>query len=61
MPLAHIKDGPLVKDQPHVAVGSGKMDFEPIFAAVDPDVFEWAVVELDNCATDMSHGRSHEL
>ncbi len=53
MPLAHIKDGPLVRDQPHVAVGSGKMDFKPIFAAVDPDVFEWAVVELDNCATDM--------
>lgn len=52
-PLAHIKDGPLVKDQPHVAVGGGKMDFEAIFAAVDPNVFEWAVVELDNCATDM--------
>ena len=30
-----------------------KMDFEAIFAAVDPNVFEWAVVELDNCATDM--------
>jgi sugar phosphate isomerase/epimerase len=52
-PLAHIKDGPLVKDQPHVAVGSGKMDFQAVFAAVDPNVFEWAVVELDSCATDM--------
>ena len=52
-PLAHIKDGPLVKDQPHVAVGSGKIDFQAVFAAVDPNVFEWAVVELDSCATDM--------
>ena len=52
-PLAHIKDGPLIRDQPHVAVGSGAMDFKAIFAAVDPEVFEWAVVELDNCATDM--------
>ncbi len=26
MPLLHVKDGPLVKDQPHVAVGAGKMD-----------------------------------
>jgi hypothetical protein len=36
-----------------VAVGSGKIDFEAVFAAVDPNVFEWAVVELDSCATDM--------
>ncbi|HBK17710.1 MAG: sugar phosphate isomerase/epimerase [OM182 bacterium] len=52
-PLLHIKDGPLVPDEPHVAVGSGKMNFEEIFAAVDPSVFQWAVVELDHCATDM--------
>lgn len=29
------------------------MDFEAIFAAVDPNVFAPAMVELDNCATDM--------
>lgn len=52
-PLAHIKDGPLEKDRAHVAVGDGAMDFPAIFAAVDPDVFEWAVVELDACDTDM--------
>jgi hypothetical protein len=34
-------------------VGSGKMDFQAVFAVVDPNVFEWAVVELDSCATDM--------
>ena len=26
LPLLHIKDGPLVKGQPHTAVGSGKMN-----------------------------------
>lgn len=52
-PLAHIKDGPLIRDKPHVAVGEGAMDIPAIFDAVDPDVFEWAVVELDACETDM--------
>ncbi len=52
-PLAHIKDGPLQADQAHVAVGSGKMDFEAVFDATNPEVFEWAVVELDQCETDM--------
>ena len=52
-PLLHIKDGPLKPDLPHVAVGSGAMDIPKVFAAADPEVFEWAVVELDACATDM--------
>lgn len=52
-PLLHIKDGPLVKDQPHVAVGSGKMDVPGTIKAADPKVLKWLVVELDNCATDM--------
>ena len=52
-PLLHVKDGPLVKDQAHVAVGDGAMDIPALFDAVDPDVFEWAVVELDACDTDM--------
>lgn len=52
-PLLHVKDGPLVKDQAHVAVGSGAMDIPALFDAVDPAVFEWAVVELDRCDTDM--------
>jgi len=50
-PFLHIKDGPLEKRQPQVAVGDGKMDFGPIFAAALPDA--WQIVELDECATDM--------
>ncbi len=53
LPLLHIKDGPLVKDQPHTAVGQGKMDVKGCIAAADPKVLQWLVVELDNCATDM--------
>jgi sugar phosphate isomerase/epimerase len=54
LPLLHIKDGPLVKDQPHVAVGSGKADVASIIQAADESVLEWIVVELDACATDMT-------
>lgn len=52
-PLLHIKDGPLVKDQKNVAVGSGTLGIERIIAAADPAVLEWLVVELDACETDM--------
>jgi sugar phosphate isomerase/epimerase len=52
-PLLHIKDGPLVKDEPMVAVGSGKVDVASVIAAADPTVLRWLVVELDACATDM--------
>jgi sugar phosphate isomerase/epimerase len=48
--LLHIKDGPLDKSQPMLAVGKGRMDFPPIVAAADHA--EWLVVELDACATD---------
>jgi sugar phosphate isomerase/epimerase len=52
-PLLHIKDGPLTKDSPMTAVGSGKMDVPAVIAAADPGVLRWLVVELDACATDM--------
>jgi sugar phosphate isomerase/epimerase len=52
-PLLHIKDGPLEPKQPHVAVGSGKMDISAVVDAADADVLEWLIVELDACATDM--------
>ena len=52
-PVLHIKDGPLVQGEPHTAVGAGKMDFAAVFEAADESVLEWAVVELDECATDM--------
>lgn len=51
--LLHVKDGPLVKGEPHVAVGAGKMDIPATLTAADPDVTQWYVVELDECATDM--------
>ncbi len=53
IPLLHIKDGPLVKDQPQTAVGSGKMDVPVVINAADSDVLQWLIVELDHCATDM--------
>ncbi|MHB0938103.1 MAG: sugar phosphate isomerase/epimerase family protein [Armatimonadota bacterium] len=53
LPLLHIKDGPLVKGEPHTAVGQGKMNFPEILAAAN-DTTEWLVVELDACATDMT-------
>ena len=51
-PLLHIKDGPLVQDRPHTAVGSGKMDIPAAIAAAN-DTTQWMVVEADECATDM--------
>lgn len=52
-PLLHIKDGPLVRDKAHVAVGSGKMDVASVIRAADEKVLRWLVVELDLCDTDM--------
>lgn len=51
--LLHVKDGPLVRDRAHVAVGQGKVDIKSAIAAADPDVLEWLIVELDSCDTDM--------
>jgi len=52
-PLLHIKDGPLEKGQSNVALGQGKMDIPALFEAADADVLEWAVIEFDQCDTDM--------
>lgn len=53
LPLLHIKDGPLVRDQQHTAVGKGRMNFPEIINSVGRTT-EWLVVELDSCATDMT-------
>lgn len=53
VPLLHIKDGPLVQGEAHVAVGDGRMDIPAIVNAADPSVLEWLIVELDACDTDM--------
>jgi sugar phosphate isomerase/epimerase len=46
----HVKDGPGVKGEPHVAVGQGVMPVPEILAA-SPDT--WRIVELDSCAGDI--------
>jgi sugar phosphate isomerase/epimerase len=46
----HVKDGPVVKGEPHTAVGAGVMPVPAILAAA-PDA--WRIVELDECATDI--------
>jgi sugar phosphate isomerase/epimerase len=51
--LLHVKDGPLVRDKAHVALGQGKVDVKAAIAAADPNVLEWLIVELDSCDTDM--------
>ncbi len=51
VPILHVKDGPAdAPDSDMVAVGSGVMDWNAIFAARPVD---WHIVELDRCATDM--------
>jgi sugar phosphate isomerase/epimerase len=47
----HVKDGPVTKDDPMTAVGTGRMPVAEILAAAKSA--EWHVVELDRCATDM--------
>ncbi|MEV5326469.1 sugar phosphate isomerase/epimerase [Nonomuraea sp. NPDC052634] len=46
----HVKDGPVVKGEPHTAVGAGAMPVPAILAAA-PGARR--VVELDECATDV--------
>jgi sugar phosphate isomerase/epimerase len=46
----HVKDGPVTRDDPMTAVGSGRMPVAEILAAAPA---AWHVVELDRCATDM--------
>jgi sugar phosphate isomerase/epimerase len=46
----HVKDGPVVKVEPNVAVGTGSMDVPAVLAAAPA---AWRVVEFDECATDV--------
>jgi sugar phosphate isomerase/epimerase len=50
--LLHVKDGPGVKDQPNVAVGSGIMDVPSLIDAGKGNI-EWLIVEFDRCETDI--------
>lgn len=55
----HVKDGPKVKGEPHVAVGSGAMPVPAILAAAPADA--WRIVELDQCATDIFEALGQSL
>ncbi|HET9173194.1 MAG TPA: sugar phosphate isomerase/epimerase [Actinospica sp.] len=46
----HVKDGPLEKGEPNVAVGTGAMPVADVLAAA-PDA--WRIVEFDACAGDL--------
>jgi len=52
--LLHVKDGPLTQGQPHTAVGDGNVNLAACLAATDPARMDWLIVELDECATDMT-------
>lgn len=58
--LLHLKDGPCTDKDPMVALGDGVMDVPAILQAAG-DHAQWAIVELDRCATDMLQAvaRSH--
>ena len=49
--LLHVKDGPLEKGEPNVAVGSGAMPVADVLAAAPSNA--WRVIEFDECATDL--------
>jgi len=48
--LMHVKDGPMVRDEPMTAAGSGKVDIADAMPVADPN---WMILEMDFCATDM--------
>jgi sugar phosphate isomerase/epimerase len=48
--LLHVKDGPVVRGEPNVVVGEGKVPVAEYLAAVP---HAWRVVEFDECATDV--------
>jgi sugar phosphate isomerase/epimerase len=47
----HVKDGPVKKGEPNVAVGRGAMPVAEVLGAAPADA--WRVVEFDECATDL--------
>ncbi len=53
LPVLHIKDGSLNRNDNMTAVGDGKMNWAAVIGSADEATLEWLVVELDRCATDM--------
>lgn len=50
--LLHLKDGPIARQQPMVALGTGKLDIPTILQAAGSTP-EWVVVELDQVEGDI--------
>lgn len=51
MPLLHLKDGPATRGVPMAALGTGALDIPAVLRAAGDEI-EWAIVELDQVATD---------
>jgi len=51
--LLHIKDGDFNPERNMLACGDGVMNFPHVLEAMNSDVTQWLVVELDACKTDM--------
>jgi sugar phosphate isomerase/epimerase len=47
----HVKDGPVVKGEPNVAVGTGAMPVAEVLGAAPANA--WRIIEFDACATDL--------
>ena len=47
----HVKDGPVRKGEPNVAVGQGAMPVAEVLGAAPADA--WRIIEFDECATDV--------
>jgi sugar phosphate isomerase/epimerase len=54
----HVKDGPGVKGEPNVAVGTGTLPVAAVLAAA-PDA--WRIVEFDTCAGDLFEALAESL
>lgn len=46
----HVKDGPVVKNEPNVVLGDGGMDIPAVLAAAPQAL---PIIEFDSCATDV--------
>jgi sugar phosphate isomerase/epimerase len=55
----HVKDGPVKKGEPNVAVGQGVMPVAEVLGAAPANA--WRIIEFDECATDLfaALGESH--
>jgi sugar phosphate isomerase/epimerase len=53
VPFVHMKDGPVVKDQPMTAVGQGMIDCKGVAEAAESNGVGWLIVEMDHVAGDV--------